>query len=86
MTEQKLECDHRCRNTCALLAGALKDEKKIVEYFETVLAKCDDPGIVAFVKELRTTHARVADEIESKLNEIKANAEILDDIIEGFDN
>lgn len=85
MTTEKIECGHRCRNTCATLNSALKDQKKIIEYYEVMLEECDDPGMIKFAKELLATHSHIASRIEEKLGEIKANAEILDDIIDGFE-
>ncbi len=85
MSTEKIECDHRCRNTCAMLSAALKDEQKAVRYFEAVIQQCDDPGRVAFAKDLHKAHTLAAQKIEERLRQIRASAEILDDIIEGLE-
>jgi hypothetical protein len=85
MGTAKGECEHRCRNTCAMLVEALQDEKKQIAYFETMLGVCDDPAIKSFVKELIETHGLLVNQIKEKLGVIKANAEVLDDIITGFE-
>ena len=82
---EKAHCQHACRNTCALLAEALKDEMNIVRHFETMLAECDEPGMRKFVKEMMESHSLMANRISEKLKEIKARAEVLDGVISSFD-
>lgn len=82
----KGDCEHRCRNTCAMLSDALQDERRRIAYFETMLGDCDDPAMKNFVQELIETHKLLVNQISERLNEIKANARVLDDIIEGFES
>lgn len=82
---EKAHCQHACRNTCALLAEALKDETDIVRHFETMLAECDEPEMRKFVKEMMESHGLMANRISEKLKEIKARAEVLDGVISSFD-
>jgi len=82
----KSDCEHRCRNTCAMLSSALQDEKSKIRYYEAMLDDCNDPAMRKFVKELIETHELLLARMSAKLSEIKANAEVLDDIIEGFES
>ena len=86
METEKGDCEHRCRNTCAMLSDALQDERKRIAYFERMLVDCDDPATKSFVQELVETHRLLVNRINERLNEIKANARVLDDIIEGFES
>ena len=85
MEPGKRDCDHRCRNTCALLSEALGDEKRTIVFYEEMLTKCDDPAVKNFVKELIETHRIVVSQITEKLESIRANAEVLDNIITSFE-
>ena len=82
----KGDCEHQCRNSCAMLSDALRDEKKKIAYYETMLGDCDDPAMKSFVIEILETHKTLVARIGEKLDVIKVNAEILDDIIEGFES
>jgi len=68
-----------------MLSEALQDEKKAMVYYETMLRECDDPAMQRFVKEVVETHSSLVRRITERLNVIKANAEVLDDIITGID-
>lgn len=82
---EKVNCQHACRNTCAMLAEALRDETDIVRHFETMLAECDEPEMRKFVKEMTESHSLLANRISEKLKEIKARADVLDGVISSFD-
>ncbi len=86
MEPGKRDCDHRCRNTCALLSEALGDEKRMIAYYEDMLTKCNDPAVKNFVNELIETHGIVVGRITEKLEIIRANAEVLDNIITSFES
>jgi hypothetical protein len=68
-----------------MLSDALKDEKKKIAYYEVMLAECDDPAMRNFVNEVADSHRTLVKCITEKLNQIKANAEVLDDIITSFE-
>lgn len=78
-------CQHRCRNTCAMLSAAWQDEIKKIAYLEQMLKECDEPEMRKFVKELIYSHELLSNRITERLNVIKARAEVLDDIIESFE-
>lgn len=86
MGTEKSNCEHRCRNTCAMLNDALQDEKKRIAYYESMLNVCDDPAVKNFTNEVLETHRLLVFRIGEKLEEIKANAKVLDDIIDGFES
>jgi rubrerythrin len=79
------DCEHRCRNTCALLSEAMQDEKRKVAYYEDMLSKCDDPAVKNFVKELVESHRVIVARIAEKLDIIHTNAEVLDNIMTSFE-
>ncbi len=85
MTKNKMECEHRCRNTCAMLSRILKDERSAVEACDTMIRDCDDPAMIGFARELLKTHSSLEKQIENALSDIKAKAGILDDVIEGLE-
>jgi hypothetical protein len=86
MATGKTDCEHRCRNTCAMLNDALQDEKKKIAYYESMLNDCDDPGVRTFTKELLEAHSLLVSRISQKISEIGSNAEVLDNIIDGFES
>ncbi len=85
MTADQSDCEHRCRNTCAMLTRVLRDERSAIESCNQMLRDCEDPAMIAFAKDIVKTHSSTAAQIESALNEIKARAGILDDMIEGLE-
>lgn len=85
MGTAKVECQHRCRNTCEMLSDAMMRERKLIAHFETMISDCRDPHIRDFAGELAKEHTQLLTRIGQKLSEIKVNAEVLDDIIESFD-
>jgi hypothetical protein len=68
-----------------MLNDALQDEKKKITYYEAMIAECDDPSMQKFVNEVLGSHKTLVNRITDKLNQIKANAEVLDDIITSFE-
>ena len=56
MGTDKGNCEHRCRNTCAMLNDALQDQKKKIAYYESMLDVCDDPTVKKFTNEMLETH------------------------------
>jgi len=82
---EKSKCEHRCRNTCAMLSEALQDETKKISYYETMLNDCDDPAMKHFVTEIIGVHTRLVKRITEKLSTIKSNAEVLDDIMTSYE-
>ncbi len=85
MAEDKIECEHRCRNTCAMLTRILRDERSTIESCNKMLHDCEDPAMIQLAEQLLKIHSGLTKQIESTLVEIGAKAGILDDIIEGLE-
>jgi rubrerythrin len=85
MGATKTQCEHRCRNTCAMLDEALQNEQKQIAFFESMLADCDDPVVKKFAKEVVDSHTLLANRIKEQLDTIKANAEVLDGVMTSFE-
>lgn len=83
---ENVECEHRCRNTCTMLNDALRDEMMKIAYYEKMLLDCNEPEMRKFVKEVISTHNALMDRITDRLDVIKTNAEVLDDIIASFES
>jgi hypothetical protein len=69
-----------------MLVDALRDEKKLIAYYESILTQCNDPAIKHFVSEIIATHGLLVGRIIEQLNVIRANSEVLDDIMTSFDS
>ncbi len=86
MSGETSECGHRCRNTCAMLQEGLKKELGEVAYFERLAAECEDPEVKKFTESLIQRHRALAVEIDEKLNIIRSQAGILDEIIDSYES
>lgn len=86
MGVENVDCDHRCRNTCAMLTEGLKVEIKQVAYYEQMLRDCDEPEVRKFAKELFDAHKDLAHQIAERLSIIKTKAQVLDEIIAGYES
>ena len=49
MTQIKVDCQHACRNTCAMLNEALRKEASMVRFYEGILAECNFPEVRTFL-------------------------------------
>jgi rubrerythrin len=85
MDEENVKCAHACRNTCAMLSQALRDESDMVRFYEKLKAECDYPDVHDMLQELLEARSRSVLRINQKLNEMRARAEILDGVISSFD-
>ncbi len=86
MGVENVDCDHRCRNTCAMLAEGLRAETKQVAYYEQMLRDCDEPEMKKCAKELRDAHKDLAHRIAERLSIIQTKAQVLDEIIAGYES
>ncbi len=84
MNPDVMHCEHQCRNTCAMLNEALREETLMVRFYEGVLAQCDEPDVRSFVRTLTEERSAAVIRIMQKLNEIKARSQISDGIISSF--
>lgn len=85
MNESSVRCAHACRNTCAMLAEALREESEMVVFYERLRSECNYPDVHAMLQELIESRSRSALMINQKLNELRARAEIMDGVISSYD-
>jgi len=86
MKEDNVTCAHACRNTCAMLSQALRDESEMVRFYEKLRTECDYPDVHDMLQELMEARSRSVLLINQKLNELRARAEILDGVISSFNS
>ena len=86
MNEKNVRCAHACRNTCAMLSEALREESGMVLFYERLRCECNYPDVHAMLTELIESRSRSVLKINQKLNELRARAEILDGVISSYDS
>ena len=84
MNLDNLRCDHRCRNTCAMLTAALAEETMTVRFYQSVMTQCDEPDVHNFVRSLVEERSASVIRIMQKLNEIKARSQSMDSVQSSF--
>lgn len=85
MDAQHILCSHACRNTCAMLQEALKDEAAMVRFYTALKQKCDYPDVHDMIQQLIEERSKSVLVINQKLNELRARAGVLDGIMSSFD-
>lgn len=86
MNENSVRCAHACRNTCAMLSEALRDESEMVSFYERLRHECNYPDVHEMLQELIEQRSRSVLMINQKLNELRARSEILDGVISSYDS
>jgi hypothetical protein len=86
MNETNVKCAHACRNTCAMLSEALREESEMVRFYEKLRTQCDYPDVHAMVQELIELRSKSVLAINQKLNELRARAEIIDGVLSSYDH
>ena len=86
MNESNVKCAHACRNTCAMLSEALREESGMVSFYERLRGECNYPEVHAMLTELIESRSRSVLLINQKLNELRARAEIIDGVISSYDS
>jgi len=86
MNENSVRCAHACRNTCAMLAEALREESEMVTFYERLRQECNYPDVHEMLQELIEQRSRSVLMINQKLNELRARSEILDGVISSYDS
>jgi hypothetical protein len=86
MNEKNVRCAHACRNTCAMLSDALREESGMVLFYERLRSECNYPDVHAMLTELIESRSSSVLMINQKLNELRARAEIIDGVISSYDS
>lgn len=86
MNENSVRCAHACRNTCAMLSEALREESEMVTFYERLGHECNYPDVNEMLQELIGQRSRSVLMINQKLNELRARGEILDGVISSYDS
>lgn len=84
MEENKVNCEHACKNTCEALNQALKKENGILEIYNSVVDECSLPEAKSLLSELMDEKKKVVQKLEQKLNELQEKSHIIDDIAESY--
>ena len=84
MEENKINCEHACKNTCEALKKALKGENSILEIYSSVVDECTLPEAKAFLAELIDEKNKVVKKLEQKMHELMEKSHIIDDITESY--
>jgi len=85
MNETKVECAHACRNTCLMLAKALREEGEMVSFYERLQQECNYPDVHDMLLQLIESRSKSVLMINQKLNELSARAAIMDGVISSYD-
>lgn len=86
MKENKINCQHACKNTCEALEVAVTLEEDLVLLYKSVVNDCGIPDISDLMNRMIEKSNRAIDEINQKLEEIKSTSGIVDDIEESYNN
>ncbi len=84
MEENKVNCEHACKNTCEALKKSLKSENSILEIYNSVVDECTLPEVKSLLSELIDEKKKVVQKLEQKLDELQEKSHIIDDIAESY--
>ena len=85
METAKTNCEHACRNTCATLERAIEKENELLEMFGNSLNECNMPDVHSLLSEAIESKKEAIQVLQQKLDEIKTNSLIDDDIEESYE-
>jgi rubrerythrin len=84
MEENKVNCEHACKNTCEALKKALIGENDILEIYNNVVDECTLPEAKSLLSELIDEKRKVVQKLEQKMHELSEKSHIIDDIAESY--
>jgi len=84
MEENKINCEHACKNTCEALKQALKRENGILEIYNSVVDECSLPEAKSLLSELMNEKKKVVQKLGQKMDELMEKSHIIDDITESY--
>jgi hypothetical protein len=85
METAKTNCEHACRNTCATLERAIEKENELLEMFGNSLNECNMPDVHSLLNKAIENKKEAVGVLQQKLDEIKTNSLIDDDIEESYE-
>lgn len=85
MKMNDVRCEHACRETCAMLKRALRQEEDLIAFYQGVRSECDYPEVHALLDDLVKVHQDVSDRISGQLSAMHARGETLDGVMASFD-
>jgi len=85
METAKTNCEHACRNTCATLERAIEKENELLEMFGNSLNECNMPDVHSLLNKVIENKKEAVGVLQQKLDEIKTNSLIDDDIEESYE-
>lgn len=86
MTDKQVNCQHTCRNTCAMLNEALRKETSLVMFYKSTFEECNMPEVQNFINEIIEQKSKTILQIIQKLNEIHVRSQIMDGVASSFNN
>ena len=86
MTDIHPNCQHTCRNTCAMLNEALRKETSLVMFYKNTIEECNMPEVKNFINDLVDEKSKNILQIIQKLNEIHVRSQIMDGVASSFNN
>ena len=86
MAEKQTNCQHTCKNTCAMLNEALRKETSMIMFYKNTLEECNMPEVVNFINDLVEEKSKNILQIVQKLNEIHVRSQIIDGVASSFNN
>ena len=86
MKDNQVNCQHTCRNTCAMLNEALRKETSLVMFYKSTLEECNIPEVKNFINDLVEEKSKIILQIIQKLNEIHLRSQIMDGVVSSFNN
>ena len=85
MKLDEFTCVHNCRNVCALLSEAVREETALVQFYDRAVKDCDYPEVHRLVRELAEERSRTVLRIMEMLNQLRARASAQDGVLESFE-
>jgi hypothetical protein len=68
-----------------MLVEILRRETALMQLYEQVAVECDDPETNTLVAELKERRGVIVEHIVGKLNQLRAQGEILDGIMDSYE-
>jgi len=84
MNDNKVNCQHACKNTCEALSKSFEIENNILELYTNVIDDCTLPEVKSFLSDLIVEKKNVIQKLRMRINEMQEKSHIIDDIAESY--